>query len=197
MKQFFLKHSYNMVKMFLNQFAISIFGFVLVLATTQAKNNVLRNFTSVFAILFYLFLLYTMTWEIGFRDKIPSEAGKTRRNPFTGVSISLCANSVNLILAVFILMGQLIQTEVFGNIGATCISIAVLTEGMYAGVIANPINGVLLNQQWFTYFLLPIPAILTCGIAYYLGLRDIKFTKLFNQPYPESDREPNQKKNQK
>ena len=29
MKQFFKEHSYNMVKMFLNQFATSIFGLVL------------------------------------------------------------------------------------------------------------------------------------------------------------------------
>ena len=83
MKSFFQTHSYNMVKMFLNQFAIAIFGFSLVLAAVKAENAVLQNLTSVGAILFYLFLLYTMTWEIGFRDKVPVETGRKKRNPFT------------------------------------------------------------------------------------------------------------------
>ena len=84
MKQFFSMHSYNMVKMFLNQFAIAIFGLVLALAAGQAENAVLRNVTSLFSILFYLFLLYVMTWELGFKDKVSVETGRKKRNPFTG-----------------------------------------------------------------------------------------------------------------
>ena len=67
MKAFFKERSYDMVKMFLNQFATAIFGVVLAIAAGMAGNVVLRNVTSAFAVLFYLFLLYTMTWEPAFR----------------------------------------------------------------------------------------------------------------------------------
>ena len=75
MKEFFKSRSYDMVKMFLNQFGTGIFGVALSIAVTMAQQDVLRNVTSVFAILFYLFLLYTMTWDIGFKNKISVEHG--------------------------------------------------------------------------------------------------------------------------
>ena len=193
MKQFFSTHSYNIVKMFLNQFAIAMFGFVLVLAAGQAKNGTLRNITSVFSVLFYLFLLYVMTWEIGFRDKVSVETGRKKRNPFTGALISLCANSINFILAIFITLASLFSVEALSNIGGVCAGIAIFIEGMYTGLLANHVGGAALNSYWFVYFLLPIPAILTCGVAYQMGIHDIKFTSLFNQVYPESDREPSKR----
>ena len=197
MKRFFSTHSYNIVKMFLNQFAIAMFGFALVLASGQAKNATLRNITSVFSVLFYLFLLYVMTWEIGFKDKTAIDNGRKKCNLFTGALISLCANSINFILAIFIALAMLVKVEALGNIGAACASIALFIEGMYTGLLANHVGGAALNSYWFMYFLLPIPAIATCGLAYLLGVRDIKFTSLFNQVYPESDREPSKKKGSK
>ncbi len=194
MKQFFSKYSYNMVIMFVNQFSMAIFGFVLVLASGAAKNVALRNATSVFSILFYLFLLYTMTWEIGFRDRVAIQSGREKNNPFRGALISLCANSVNFLLAILIALGMITKTEFFGTVSAACISISSLLEGMYTGLIVNSIGGVQLNFMWITYFLLPLPAVLTCGIAYQMGVHDLKCTSLFNQPYPESDREPKKKK---
>ncbi len=188
MKKFFSEHSYDMVRMLLNQIAIGILGLSMALATGRAGVGV-QNAASIFAVVFYLFLIYTQTWEIGFRDKVSVEGGRRRRVPLMGAYISLCANSINLLLAVFITLGKLIQVELFGNIGSVCVTISLFIEGMYTGLLANTVSGVALNTQWFMYFLLPIPAILVSGVAYYLGLRDIKFTKLMKQPYPESDRD--------
>ena len=70
MKNFFSEHSYSMVKMFLNQFAISIFGTMLALAASSGKNDTLLLLSSIFSIFFYMFLLYTMTWELGAKEKI-------------------------------------------------------------------------------------------------------------------------------
>ena len=195
MKQFFRTHSYDMVKMFLYQFAISIFGFSLAFAVGKANSVPLRNGTSIFAILFYLFLLYTLAWDLGYQDKVSVEYGKKSKNLFRGVWISVCANSINFILAIFIMLASLLPASVISDIGGVCASIAVLIEGMYAGVLANHVGGAALNSYWFMYFLIPIPAILICGIAYVLGLKDVKFTSFFNrQAYPESDREPTKKK---
>ena len=194
MKSFFQTHSYNMVKMFLNQFATAIFGFVLVLAAGKAQNPTLRNITSICAILFYLFLLYTMTWEIGYRDKVSVENGRKPKNLFTGSLISLCANSLNFLLAIFIMLANLLPDSVFSSIGGVCATIAVMIEGMYTGLLANDLFGAALNSYWVIYFLIPLPSILVCGLAYYLGIRDIKFTSIFDPVYPESDREPSKKK---
>ena len=197
MKQFFSIHSYNMVKMFLNQVAIALLGCTLVLASGQAENVALRNTTSVFSILFYLFLLYVMTWEIGFRDKVSVETGRKKKNIFTGALISLCANSINFVLAIFIMLASVFDLSVLSSIGGVCATIAVIIEGMYTGILANHVAGAALNSYWFVYFLLPIPAILTCGVAYQMGIHDIKFTSIFNQEYPASDREPSKKGNRK
>lgn len=194
MKAFFKERSYDMMKMFLNQFATAIFGFVLVLAAGRAKNPALRNVTSVFAILFYLFLLYTMTWEIGFHDKIPVEKGRKPYRPLTGFLISLFANIPNFILALFIMIASFVNISVLNNIGGVCASIAVVIEGMFTGLLVNRVNGVPLNSYWWMFFLITLPSMLVCGVAYILGVKDKKFTGLFKFQYPASDRDPKQKK---
>ena len=194
MKKFFTEHSYNMIKMFLNQFAIAVFGFVLYLSAGLAESPVLKNATSAAAILFYLFLLYTMTWEIGYRDRLAVAQGRKSNNRFRGALISLCANVPNLIFAFFIALAMLLENTVITKIGAVCSFLAITLEGMYTGLLTNHVGGVPLNSYWFIYFLLPIPAILVCGVSYNLGLNDIKFTSLFDPITPESDRDPDEKK---
>lgn len=194
MKAFFRDHSYSMVKMFLNQFATAIFGFSLCLASGYAKSYVLRNVTGIFSILFYLFLLYTMTWEIGFKERTLVGAGRMSHRPYRGLLISLCANIPNFLLAIFVMLAQLFPKTVFSSIGGICAPAALLLQGMYMGVLSHPVAGAALNSYWITYFLIPIPAILTCGLSYYMGLRDLKLTPIGNHVYPESDREPKKKK---
>ncbi len=196
MKEFFKSRSYDMVKMFLNQFGTGIFGVALSIAVTMAKHDVLRNVTSVFAILFYLFLLYTMTWDIGFKDKISVEHGRKPYKPWTGFWISLCANIPNLVLAVFISLASFFNVGFLSAIGGVCGAIALVLEGMFTGVLANSVGGAPLNSYWWVWFLITVPSMVICAISYYFGLKDVKFTKLFNYQYPESDREP-KKKNRK
>ena len=90
--------------MLLHQLAISVFGFSLVLAAMKMDNDVLRNGTSIFSIIFYLFLIYMKAWDIGYRDKIAVEQGKKTSNPLRGAIISLCANAINYVFAIFILL---------------------------------------------------------------------------------------------
>ncbi len=195
MKDFFKNHSYDMVTMLLNQLAISMFGFSLVLAAMKIGNDVLRNVTSVFSILFYLVLLYIKTWDIGFRDKVSVEQGKKANKPLRGAIISLCANAINYILAVFVMLRALLSNvSFFESLGGIAQAICMFVHGMYAGVLVNPIGGAPLNSYWFVYFLTPIPAILVCGLAYYFGLHDVKYTGFFHKnQYPESDRESKRK----
>ena len=195
MKGFLKNHSYDMVTMLLNQLAISMFGFALVLAAMKIDNDTLRNVTSIFSILFYLVLLYIKAWDIGFRDKVSVEQGKKTGNSFRGALISLCANSINFLFAIFVMLRALLPSvSVFETLGGIGQALCMFTHGMYAGLLVNPVGGAPLNSYWFVYFLTPIPAILICGLAYYFGLHDVKYTGFFHKnAYPESDREPKRK----
>ena len=183
-----------MVRMFLNQFATSLFGLVLALAAQYAQKIVLRNITSGFAVLFYLFLLYTMTWEIGFKDKISVDLGKKKSKPLTGLWISLCANIPNLLFAILIALATCFDVSFLSSLGGFAAGAALFLEGMYTGLLANHAWGAALNSYWWIWFLITVPAMVTCAVSYYLGLRDIKFTSLFDPVYPESDREPKKRK---
>lgn len=192
MKKFFATHSYSMVKMFLNQFAIAIFGFTLFLATQKAGNVLLRNLTSVFAVAFYLFLIYTMTWEIGYKDRVSVELGKKKAQPWTGAMIALCANVPNVLLAIAMMLSKFCAWD---NIGSLATPINSFLNGMYVGLLANLVNaGQSLLDYWFMFFLIPLPAIIAAGLAYAMGLKDLRLTKLSDPLVPESDREPRSKK---
>jgi len=194
MKKFLGDYSYDMVKMFLNQFAIAIFGFSLVLTAGMADNVTLRNISSGAAILLYLFLLYTNAWGIGYRDKVSVETGSKKRSALTGFLISLCANSINIILAILITLANFLDVEIINAVGGVASFLALFLEGMYTGLLANSIGGAVLNSCWFIYFLIPLPAIIVSGVAYLLGVNDVKWTSFFNrQELPLSDRDVKQK----
>ena len=208
MKRFFVNYSYDMLKMLLTQVAIALFGFSLVMVAKKMDSDVLMYVASAFSILFYLFLLYVHTWDIGYRDKASVDVGRQKDLPIKGALVALCANSVNFILAIGAAMVYLPGIDAvafFGNpnvslfdIFALFRTVALLIEGMYTGLLSIPIgNDMLVSSLGFVYFLIPIPAILVCGLAYYFGLKDVKYTSFFNrQSYPASDRAP-QKKQEK
>lgn len=179
MKQFFKTYSYDALKMFLNQFGTAIFGFALSLAAAKAQNAILRNVLGVVAVLFYLFLLYTMTWDVGFRDRVSVTQGKKANRPARGFLISLLANTPNFLFAICITLGCFFgSVSFFGGLGGIASFCALLLEGMYTGLLANHFMGNALNSYWWVWFLTPLPSIITCGIAYLLGIKDCKLSVL-------------------
>lgn len=194
MKDFFQRYSYNSVKLFLNQIAISMFGLVLALAAGMAKNEALRIITSVCAIVFYLFLEYTVAWSVGAQDHISVDIGKRKTNLFVPVKMWLLANSINLLLAVFITLGIFFpDVKVFNGLGSFGVTAALILEGMYTGLLTVDVAGAPLNSYWFTYFLITLPALIVIFFSYLLGIKNIKFTNMLVPSYPESDR-PEKKK---
>ena len=182
MKGFFHDYSYNVVKMFVNQFAISIFGFSLTIATTSAHVgsagfDFLTFIVSIFAVIFYLFLIYTLAWEIGAKDKISVDIGKKPYRPHFGLLLSLVANIPNLILAALYLIATLAKSS---NMTFVFRLIATLIQGMYFGIITSislPVSGayVQLNSLWPTFFLMVVPAMVTSWLAYFLGMKNFRF----------------------
>lgn len=178
MKEFFKKHSYDMVKMFLNQFAVAIFGLVLALATGMAENDTLQIVSSVGSILFYMFLLYAMTFELGMKDKTSVEYGRAPACPLKGLYISICANSLNFLLAVLITIGYFSSSQFLSNVGGGAAVAALLLEGMYTGVLAIHVGGVPLNSLVWPFFVILLPSMFISMIGYYFGLKGWFVTKI-------------------
>ena len=187
--------------MFINQLAIAIFGASLTFATTAAHgdSNNFDTFTlvvSIFSALFYLFLIYNLSWEIGAKDKISVDVKKKPYRPWLGLFLSFLANIPNFII---VTIYAIISFSSTGNANFIIRLIACLSNGMYFGalsVIRIPINGTWLPLQafWWAFLITTIPAILTSGIAYYLGHRNFKFFGFLTDKKPpvSSDR-PNMK----
>lgn len=185
----FLKgYSYDIFKMFVNQLGMTMFGLVLSMATS--KSETLFLISSAFAIIFYLVLLYTMTWDIGYAEKIRIDGRRMKYHPEKGFILSLCANALNLLLGIIITVSYYCATvhipaaegsvimvpgapESVVNIYGIARSVATLLQGMYGGVI----NCLFINQPW-VFILIVFPAVITCGIAYIMGVNGKRITKM-------------------
>jgi hypothetical protein len=174
-KNFFSEYGYGTIKMYVNQFAISLLGSVLSMATSSTGNGTLTLVVSIGAILFYLFLIYNMMWEIGATDKISVDVGKKTYKPLTGLFMSLFANIPNFIIAIIFTIGMLFADS-NGNVAAMSKLAAVVSEGMYFGTLMTiKIGGTPLHAFWWMYFVITLPAIISATIAYLLGHRNFRF----------------------
>ena len=183
MKGFFHDYLYSVVKMFINQFAIAIFGTSLTFATTHAHLedsgfDVLTFIVSIFSVIFYLFLIYTLTWEIGAKDRISVDVGKKPYRPHLGLLLSFLANLPNIIIAIIYFIATVSGAE---NMMFVVRLIGSLLQGMFFGMLITvelPLGAsgayVAANTHWPTFFIIIIPALITCWIAYYMGHRNIK-----------------------
>ena len=153
------------------------------MATMTTDNDTLTAVVSVFAILFYLFLLYNMTWEIGAKDRISVDSGKKPYRPHTGLIMALLANIPNLILAIVYTIAYPFMSSKgwAGTTAAVCRIISLFIQGMYYGVISvTTLFESFLRTYWWTYFIIIIPAVATCWLAYYVGHKNFKFTSFFS-----------------
>ncbi len=192
MKQFLKDNIYQSVRMGVNQIAMTMFALMLIFAVTVAgdknqsgasMNTMLMAGVSVLSILFYLYLLYHMSYELGQKDGIRIQGGRLAYFPWKGFYISLIANIPNLLLGLLEFVGKVAieGNSVFLDVSRleavpnpawavslfeTCHTIARFIQGMYIGLGATFFKNV-----GFFDLLIPIPAILVCTFAYQLGVR--------------------------
>ena len=202
MKEFFKRYTYDSVKMLVDQFAISVFGFSLALASVKFQSDTLLLITSLGAILFYLFLLYGVAWNVGYRRYNTVKRGDEKPQWLNGLYISLLANAPNLILAIV----NAIDCK-FGADTGTGIprGIALFIQGMYQGVLSvikldervfgawgwtyfEELGRAPLNSLWWSYFLIVLPALLVCTFGYIFGVKGWHLTGMMMPQVPMSDR---------
>lgn len=179
MKYFIKENSYWMFKMFVNQIGMTIFAIVLTFATNQ--NDTLFLIVSVFSICFYMVLLYFMTWDIGFEEKIRIDGKRQKFVKLKGLYMSLFANIPNFFLATLIIVGYYCSSgfnsagypaspEWAVNLYGIGRLIAGLIEAMYTGII----NIVFGASPW-AYLIITVPSLITCTIAYIMGVKGKRF----------------------
>ena len=175
-RAFLKKYSYIILKLFLNQFAISLFGVALAFACSRAQNNKLLLLTSIFAVLFYLFLEYAVIWELGAKDGISAKARKTPRGLWRGFAISLLANAIN------VLMSLLILTKLFSGgdnpVSAVAQFIAMMLQGMYQGILSQWVGGIQLHTLPWMFVLIILPAVAVTGLGYIAGHYNLHATNI-------------------
>ena len=186
MKAFFERYSYESVRLALNQIAISMFGFALAMSAVKAKSDALLLWSSIGAIVFYLALTYGTAHKTGSQDRLSIEYGKIPFNPLRGLLVSLVANSVNLLLAVLITLGSLCNVPTLEDVPG---AIALLIQGMYQGILAViRIGEQPLNEMWWAYFVITVPAMLIATLGYVAGAKDFHITNMGIPELPASDR---------
>jgi hypothetical protein len=171
-----------MVKLFITQCVISLFGNVLALAGISANSSGLIIATGVFSILFYLFLVYMEAWSIGSSDKPSIDGGRARFSATTGILIGLCASIPNIIFAATYLALHDAAGIVEGAISTICgmaLSIFAFTNGMYMGIMSEGVfaEGFALNNYGIVFFLINLPAIITVMLGYIAGVKDFHLTR--------------------
>jgi len=180
MKKYFSQNGYQIVRMMINQVGITVMG--IVLSMVFATNATMLVVTSIFCIGFYLFLLFNMTYELGQKDEIKIKGGRMEFKPLKGLFLSLWANMINFVLGAVAVVSRLLITNYSffqdfsdavaaeprwaANIFGITEMIARSIQGMYLGI-----NAALFSGNTLTMVIMPIPALITCAIAYYLGVK--------------------------
>ena len=184
----FREHSYDIVKLLINQVGIIIFSLFMYTAVGGAfdKNESLQDSfklaVSVFAVLFYCVIVYCMFWDLGAKDAIRIAGGRTEYRPFKAVVIALWASIPNLILGfgavIFALINSFASSDGIKNLLGIFILLCTWVMDMYLGIIQTlaPDSALL---QAIMYLLLPtLVCVGTVQFGYFMGLKERKIFSL-------------------
>jgi hypothetical protein len=182
MINFIKENSYTVVKHFLNQIAIAVFGIMLASATNQ--NRDLLVLTSIASVLFYVTLLYTSMWDIGAKDKIKIDGLRLSLRPLFGLQISLLSNIPNFIFVIGMFICSFIIMSGGGTAGILYMldSIMRLFMGMFLGIARavpylKPEGATIFADGIYNplfWLAATIPSHLFSWLGYYFGSKGIR-----------------------
>ena len=174
-----------MKKLLLAQFGAAVLGLMMNLPTSSLTNSKLLDLiTSFIAILFFLYIQFTAMWDIGAKDKIAIDGGRMNEDRLYGLKAAFMANIPNYILASVCVLAKalFVLTDIVWAEMASFITylVSLLWNGMYIGVLECFVpaenSGILSIAYMCLFFVITIPSLFTCYIAYRLGL---KGTRIF------------------
>ncbi len=167
--RFWKENSYHIVRLFIIQIVMAIFGSVLHIAVFTAA-SALVPLISVFCILFYLFVLYSVTWEYGAKEYLRVSAGRAKQVRLKGLYMILLAEIPNFVLSLMMLISGL----------ANAVGVYFVPH-IIESLIASPYFGVVdaicgdathMVARGLGYLVATLPAVLTVTFAYFLGVNN-------------------------
>ncbi|MCQ2385104.1 MAG: hypothetical protein MJ078_00275 [Clostridia bacterium] len=181
--KFFKENTGVVIKLFVNQIGMTIFGLVLTMATV--KIGMMTLYVSLFSILFYLFLIYTAMWEQGAKDAIKVEAGRLKKDSMFGFKAGFWAAVPNFfgafLLLIFYLFGYLLTEGAWAQEAFGVMNIILpLFQAMYVGLFSAvreviSVREVEYGVTTLLYVLSSLPMMLVSMGAYVMGLKNRHF----------------------
>lgn len=108
--RFFKENSYDIVRLYINQFGITIFSLMLYFSVSIVMDAnwtlTLYLLVSVFSTLFFFALIYFAAWEFGAKDRIRVDAGRMQYSKYKGLYLGLFAGVPNFLFAVLSVLGK-------------------------------------------------------------------------------------------
>ncbi len=189
LKDFFVRYSYDAVKMLMTQVVIALFGASVTIAVSSAwgVEHFMMLVAGIGGGLFYLFLLYNAAWRMGDIDRSAITMGDHKFSPLTGLWVALIANLPNIVISVVGLILSITQ----GNMGSIPL-IGSLLNGAYMGLLSYDFTAgeavFQLNSCWWSFALFTLPSLALVTLGYALGAKGKMLTKLNAYQPPKSDR---------
>lgn len=181
MFKFLKDNASHISKLFVYQFALTVFGLLLYTVSQYSQNPVIVAGISAFSALFYLFIIYTNMWDIGARDKIRIDGKRLTPRPLHGVWLGLCANIPNYLFAICSTVGYLGIDRATVNADGkfTSPEWAVNLYGI-AHMIGSYLNGTYLgitetigiHLYPYTLFIITVPTVTACALGYFFGTKE-------------------------
>ena len=184
-KAFWKMYSYQAVKLFVTQIVFTIFGLTLSIATGKSGNTILQLAVSIFAVVFFLVMVYTDMFKTGSEDGVRIKGNRLEYDSLTGLKIGLLAAAPDILLAAVGTLSLFPEGSVPSRIGAVAQLIHLWIQGAYAGILAVDVGGNPLNSQFWAHYLIIIPMVLVAYGSYILGVKDKRLTRLLIPENPE------------
>lgn len=179
--KFFRNNTHLILRLFVNQIGITFFALVLSMAVVSLDKPVFKLVVSIFSILFYLCLIYSVMWEAGASNAVRIESGRMEKTPFFALKAALWASVPNLFLGVLMTVFALIgvlggvawAAEGYGVMHIICGLFEAMFAGLFSAII-GPLSGTAKYMVvCILYLLSSLPMILVSIGSYELGKRNI------------------------
>lgn len=176
--KFWKSNSYDIVRLFVIQCGMSIFGSVLTLAINIAMEEFLLPI-SIFSACFYLVIVYSVMWEIGSKDRIRVDAGRAPMQKLRGAVLMLSAQIPNFLISLLMIVGGAVFLGGASVLGSRIFSIGyfpgIFFGSIYVGMIETAVAALKgMPSEYLTvglaYLLTSVPAIAVSAVAYWMGM---------------------------
>ena len=184
MKKFFSENGMNIVKLYINQIAMSVFGLMVIGAASQSELFILL--ASVVSVGLYLVIIYSMMWDEGAKASSVTlraeDAGVEKiKTPFLivlfGSLLNILGYIIYTILQIYVTLNNLTEGAAH-DYGYMTEVILKITNAIYMGFESLLFTGNTVMRTPAYYFYLTLIPLFAVGIlAYYLGASEISIMR--------------------